>query len=231
MTFRPGLTPTILTVIGLVILCSLGTWQVKRLAWKEGLLALIDERMARPPVSLPVDIPDAEQWRYAPAQVQGRFDHDREVTVFAGRQRTGGWYVYTPLIREEGDPVLVNRGWVPDDKRLPSSRPETLIDTMVTITGIGRLSRPAGRFTPAPDPEGKRYFSADLAMLANAMGLKDVSPVMLDATASSSPILEAGQTHVAIPNNHLEYAFTWFALAAVLAGVYGAYGFGRTKTS
>ncbi|MBK5912474.1 hypothetical protein CCR85_13355 [Rhodothalassium salexigens] len=231
--FRPGLGPTLLTLAALAILTGLGLWQVQRLDWKTALLAEIDARMDQPSVALPARIDEPARWRYRPVRLTGRFDHAREHYVFSGR-RGGGWMVYTPLIRDAGPPVLVNRGLVPDDRRAPETRPHSQPEGPVTVTGIARLSRPGGWLVPAPEPATRSFYAADRDALAAAMGLARVAPVMVDAgvgtgegAGAADTLPRGGQTRVDIPNDHLEYALTWFALALVLLGVYIAYGFSR----
>ncbi|MBK1640108.1 SURF1 family protein, partial [Rhodothalassium salexigens] len=237
--FRPGPGPTLLTLAALAILIGLGLWQLQRLDWKTALLDEIDARMDQPAVALPARIDDPARWRYRPVRLTGRFDHAREQYVFSGR-RGGGWMVYTPLIRDAGPPVLVNRGLVPDDRRAPETRPQSQPEGPVSVTGIARLSRPGGWLVPAPEPATRSFYAADRDALAAAMGLAPVAPVMVDAetrvdvdmaadgeAGGPDPLPRGGQTRVDIPNDHLEYALTWFALALVLLGVYIAYGFSR----
>lgn len=228
--FRPGTGPTLLTLFALPVLIGLGIWQVQRLEWKSALLETIDRRMAATPVTLPSRIDSPEDWRYRPVRLRGEFDHDREVYVFSGRQG-GGWMVYTPLMRADGPPVLVNRGLVPDDKRAPDARPNSQPTGIVTVSGIARGSRPGGWLVPEGDPEAGLFYAADLPRLARAMELARWATVMVDADADGSGLPRGGQTRVDIPNDHLEYALTWFALALVLMGVYIAYGFSRSRGS
>ncbi|MGF1605517.1 MAG: SURF1 family protein [Rhodothalassiaceae bacterium] len=225
--FRPGLPATIMTLIGLAVLISLGVWQVQRLHWKQDLIARLEQRLAAEPVPLPADIEDPALWDYRRVGVEGVFAHAREAYVFAGRQRTGGWYVITPLIRKRGAPVLINRGWVPDDARDPAARPAGQIPGPVRVTGIVRVTRPGNAFTPEPDREARLFFAADIAALAEAADLGAVAPVILDADVSDAPGPEGGQTRLDLPNNHLSYAVTWFALAAVLLAIYLVFGLRR----
>lgn len=224
--FRPGVWPSLLTAVGLAILVSLGIWQVQRLDWKTDLLATIETRMDAAPVPLPAEIKDPAGWAYRPVQVTGRFDHGREAYVFAARQRIGGWFVYTPLIRESGPPVMINRGFVPEDKLAPQTRPDSLDAGPVTVIGLARTARTGNAFTPPAEPDARRFYVADLDAMAAALGLQRWAPIIVDARkgpAESVPV--GGQTRLDIPNNHLQYALTWFGLALVLLAIYLAYGF------
>ncbi|MGI9498732.1 MAG: SURF1 family protein, partial [Geminicoccaceae bacterium] len=118
---------------------------------------------------------------------------------------------------------LVDRGWVPADKVHPASRPEGQLEGEVTISGIARYraaDRP-GAFTPDNDSAAGRWYHYDLDAMAGALGIA-LSPVVIEADGTANPggLPIGGGTLVALPNNHLHYAITWYGLAAGLIGVY-----------
>lgn len=131
-----------------------------------------------------------------------------------------GFWVLTPLQRDDGTQVLINRGFVPSERREASTRPDGNPDGRVEITGLLRISEPKGGFLRNNVPQHNRWYSRDVAAIATARGLHDVAPFFVDADAGSQsaggPI--GGLTVVRFPNNHLIYALTWFALAFMLAG-------------
>ncbi|GAB4136238.1 MAG: SURF1 family protein [Sphingomonadales bacterium] len=217
--FRPAL---LLPVLAFALLIGLGSWQVQRLGEKRELLALMAQRLAQPPVSLPavIDGDDAAQWRYRPARATGRFLHDRERYVYAigPDQARPGYHVYTPLQRAEGPLLLVNRGWVPASLRDPATRMAGQIEGMVTVAGLARLDRQPNAFTPPDEPARHVYYAPRVDVLAAGLDAP-VLPVMLEADPTPNPggWPQGGVTRVDIPNNHLQYALTWYGLAAVMA--------------
>lgn len=222
LRFQPAVIPTLLTALGLVVLCGLGLWQVDRLAWKRALLDEIESQMAGEPVPLPEEISDPDAWNYRRVTATGAFRHADEVYVFAAVQG-GGWHVYTPLIREDATPVWVNRGFVPDnDLRNPAERAEGLVDGQVTIEGIVRTDRQGNAFSPENAPAAREFFVPRVAALSAAVGLSDAVPVFVEADATPVPggWPKGGVTRLDIPNDHLQYAVTWFGLAAVLLVIY-----------
>ncbi len=225
--FRPGVGATILTLVGLAVLVALGTWQVERLAWKRALLSEIAARTAAAPVPLPARIADPEAWRYRRVRVTGRFDHAHEMLLAAGR----GWQVITPLLRDGAPAVLVVRGFVPADKRAPESRMAGQLKGELTLTGIVRLAPSRkGWFTPANDPAAGRWYWRDRDAMARAAGLAAVAPVFVEAEASApGGWPQGGVTRLDIPNRHLQYALTWYALAVVLAVIYVIAGMKRAR--
>lgn len=219
--FSWGLTIASLVVLGVLI--ALGTWQVERMQWKRGLIAERAQRLAAPPLNLPSVVPIPAALEFRRVQVQGRFLHDRE--LYLGnrpRNSQAGYHVVTPLLRADGSAVLVDRGWVPLDRKLPESRAAGQFDGQVVVQGIARLPREPGYFTPKNQVEGNFWFTMDLPEMATAARLPSVLPIYIEAGPQANPggLPIGGQTDATLPDNHLVYAVTWYALAAALVVVY-----------
>jgi surfeit locus 1 family protein len=198
---------------------ALGVWQVERRAWKLDLIARVDARLH----AAPATPPRVADWRpdqvYRRVRVSGRFLHDRETLVQAVTELGPGWWVMTPLATDAGI-VLVDRGFVPSDRRDPRSRAAGQPAGPVTVVGLLRASEPGGGFLRANDPAADRWYSRDVAAIAHARRLGHVAPYFIDADAAPNaggyPV--GGLTVVAFHNNHLVYALTWFTLAALSLG-------------
>lgn len=230
---RKGLlAPVLFALAATALLLSLGIWQLHRLQWKEALIARIAERTTASPQPLP----DPAAWRslhpasyeYEHVTVRGRFDNSKEVRVFytAGPGNDGpGYLLLTPLQLPSGAIVIVNRGFVPSALATPSARPQSEIDGEVTVTGLMRAPQPRNLFTPADDPARGLYFSRDPKPIAAHFGLTRVAPFIIDAdrTATAGGWPKGGLTTINIPNNHMEYALTWFGLATGLWMVVAAF--------
>jgi len=224
-----GLTAAMLAA--LAVLVGLGLWQLQRLHWKQGLLAQIEARTKGPPITLEDAVALAREGRdpnYYRVRVDGRFHHAKERYRYAVSDGRVGWHIITPLETEDGDMVLVDRGFVPDELKDPSSRALGQVDKLVTVTGIVRSPEIQGPFIPDNEPEANRWFWRDLAGMARSAlpaGAIQVAPFFLDADKSEVPggWPEGGQTRLETTNNHLQYAITWFLLGACLLIVYGLY--------
>ncbi len=160
----------------------------------------------------------AERDAYARVRVTGRFRHDREAAVQAVTERGAGYWILTPFQTKEFT-VLINRGFVPPDRRNPATRAAGQVGGEVTITGLLRISEPGGGFLRRNDPAAGRWHSRDVAAIARAQDLGPVAPYFIDADATGNPggLPVGGLTVIAFRNSHLVYALTWFALAAGLA--------------
>jgi len=209
-------------VAAIAVFLGLGAWQVQRLAWKRDLIARVEARLDAAPVAVPG--PDAwdgltrDADEYARVTVGGRFLHDREVQTLAVTERGSGYWVVTPLATRDFT-LLVNRGFVPADRRDPATRTEGQVPGEVTVSGLLRLSEPGGGFLRANRPAAGRWYSRDVAAIAAAAGLGGpVAPYFVDADAAPNPggLPIGGMTVVHFRNPHLSYALTWFALAAGL---------------
>jgi surfeit locus 1 family protein len=204
-------------VAGFAVLVALGTWQLARRAEKHTLVALIESRMAAPPVPLPAAIDDPSAFDYRHVVVAGRFLHDKEMRllnrVLDGR---AGVNVVTPLVRENGMVVLVNRGWAPGDR---ASSPAASGEERVTVTGIARVPRSPGPFVPANDPARGLWYALDIVAMAAARDLGPVAPVIVwaDAEPRDPGYPRGGQVPPVPQDNHLSYALTWYSLALALA--------------
>jgi surfeit locus 1 family protein len=224
---------TILTaglVLGcLAILLSLGTWQVERLHWKEGLIAKIAERRDASPVPL-ADIEAAqangEDIEFRRVTVSGTFDHTKERHFFATHQGQTGFYVYTPMTLDDGRALLVNRGFVPYEMKEPAKRAEGQVTGEVTLTGYARAKLEAKPSSLVPDNDLPKniFYWKDIAAMTASAGLDParVLPFFVDADATVKnpggfPV--GGVTQFDLPNNHLQYAVTWYGLALALSGV------------
>ncbi|MBM21189.1 MAG: surfeit 1 [Stappia sp.] len=229
---------SVLSLIAFAILLALGTWQVQRLKWKLDLIERVEARGDAAPVAMPgpaawPDLTD-EEWDYRPIEVSGRFLLG-EVYYFISlsdpRGDVGGpgYFVYQPFETEDGLVVMVNRGFVPDTRRLPETRPGSEADEgRTTIVGLWRRNEHGNFLTLAPDLGKRIWFVRDAREMAAELGQRgdNVAPFTLDLTASFTPaggLPQAGETIITFTNNHLQYVVTWYGLAAVLVVVYVVY--------
>ena len=219
----------VLGLAGIAILLALGTWQVQRLHWKEAILQTIDQRMH----AAPQPLADVEKKfaaegdvDYVPVTVTGTFLHEAERHFFATWQGQSGFDVFTPLKLDDGRFVFVNRGIVPYDVKDPAKRPEGQVAGIVTLTGLARnplTEKPSGML-PDNDPAKNIFYWKDRDAMAASAGLPagyQMVPIFVDADATPNPghLPMGGVTLIDLPNNHLQYAITWYGLAAALAGV------------
>lgn len=222
---RPALSAkrALLTALALIAaagFAALGIWQVERRAWKLDLIAKVEARIHAPPAPLPPGVGgpgfDARAEEYRRTTANGVFLHDRETLTQALTERGGGFWLLTPLRTRQGL-VLVNRGFVPPDRRDPATRAEAQPRGTVRITGLLRASEPGGGFLRSNDPAANRWHSRDVTAIALARGLGSVAPFFVDADATPNPggYPVGGLTVVRFSNNHLVYALSWFALAAL----------------
>lgn len=210
------------------LFARLGVWQLERRVWKLDLIARVDRRLHAPPIEAPPPpawptIGSADEYRRV--RIAGRFEYRRETRVQAVTEAGGGYWVLTPLRTDQGFTVLVNRGFVPpawSERGGPAANP----GGERVVTGLLRLSEPGGAFLRANAPQAGRWYSRDVAAITAARHLGLVAPYFIDADAAPTMggYPRGGLTVVRFPNNHLQYALTWFTLAFMAAAAVVAVG-------
>jgi surfeit locus 1 family protein len=210
------------------VLVALGTWQLERLSWKEGLIAELDVKLA----AKPTDLPARERWQRLDAGADefrrvafpAEFLPGEEALVYSSGSSvrpdaTGpGYWVFAPARLTGGSIVVVNRGFVPEGKQDPGRRKEGRPSGIVEIVGVMRWPEQRGQFTPADEPQKGLWFARDPAAMAKAKNWGNVAPFYIDQEAPLPPggLPKAGPLKASLPNNHLQYAVTWYGLAAVI---------------
>lgn len=191
---------------GIAILLSLGFWQVQRLAWKEGVLAEIEARIAAPAAPLPEAVGEGEKYR--PVALSGA-TAPGEIFVLVSRKQIGpGYRVIAPFETEDGRRILLDRGFIRLEAK-DAARPPLALDI------IGNIHLPDDRnpSTPANDVAANLWFARDIPEMAAALATE---PLLVVARADTGQGIEAMPVDTAgIPNDHLQYAITWFSLALV----------------
>ncbi|KQO92803.1 MAG: SURF1 family protein [Methylobacteriaceae bacterium] len=228
--------PGLAALVCLAILLSLGTWQLARKSEKEALIARIIERShAEPPAAPPPFAEwDAKADEFSRVRTRGTFLHDQETLVHGlapgepGRALQG-FYVITPLKRDDGTTILINRGFVPTELKRPEDRAAGQVSGAATVTGMLRASETRTLFVPESDPKREAWFTRDIPGISAARNLANVAPYLIEADATPNPggWPRGGQLRVDLPNNHLQYAFTWFGIAACLIGVFSVFAWKR----
>ena len=196
---------------------ALGTWQVQRLQWKQGLIAEIGQAKTLPPLTtLPNDSAALEKLNFRPVKLSGTWLHEIEYHL-APRYYQGkfGYALFTPLQLKGKRVILVNRGWVPADKKDIGKRRETIVAGRGTVTGILRVGKERNYFTPPNDPKRNLWFDRDVAEMAATYEVKNVIPATVDAVGAQDidklPVPSDGQ--IRLKNDHLSYVFTWYLIA------------------
>ncbi len=239
------------SVLGVVVLLALGTWQVQRLQWKQDLIVKRHSALAGNPVTL-ADIEAGVELGYdvdwLKVGARGSYRHDLERHVYSLRKGKIGWRLLTPFIVPGRFAVFVDRGFVPDASKELATRPESITGPAEgehDIIGFVRVDfAMPGLFTPANQPGQNRWYGIDLIELANTMPddlgfvapdrYAAILPVVVQlapgsAPADGLPIVDAVETD--LPNKHLQYAVTWYGLAIVLVVISALFYRSRRRQS
>lgn len=239
---RAGLVwPTVWLLPALALLLWLGTWQWQRHLWKADLIRQIETRTRAPAVPLGAALARAaggQSVEYVRVRVEGRFDHGSESFLYMPERQGPGYHLYTHFETTLSQRVIVNRGFIPEARKAQTTRAESLTAGTTTVTGLLRTPQSPGWFTPPSELAKRLFFYPDHAgMLAvvpmPAETRQAAVPFFIDADAvpGVAAYPRGGVTRLELPNRHLEYALTWWALALTLAAVHVAFARGRLQAS
>jgi surfeit locus 1 family protein len=235
--WRALLIPSLLTLIGLTILITLGKWQLDRRDWKLGLIQRIEARTHAEPIPLAEAIAhwqreqDVEYYR---VRLTGRFLHEHERHLYGLVGGEAGWKVITPFETGAGQVLMLDRGFVPEPFRDPATRAAGQVGGRIELVALARAPGSPSAFTPDNQPAANRWFWRDVAGMAASLPADIATrtlPFMAEAEKMDVPggWPRAGGTLLTLPNRHLEYALTWFGLAGTLIAVFAAYAFHRLR--
>lgn len=235
---RQGTSPVlaVLALLLIVLFAGLGTWQVIRLQWKLDLIARVEARVHAAPAPLPPRTswagitPESDEYRRV--KLRGTYLYDLTTPVQALTEEGSGYWLLTPMCTTDGTVVLVNRGFIPAGlgartrytPQRAAGNPCPGTGAAADVTGLLRTSERNGAFTRTNDPAANRWYTRDVAAIAAARGLA-AAPFFVDAAAKQNPPDSpdqpvGGLTVVKFPNSHLVYAFTWYALALMVAAAW-----------
>ena len=221
--FKPSFWLTVFTIPVFLILLCLGTWQVYRLNWKTNLIKEFNDKFNDVPLTLNEVEKNYLNFKYRRIKVNGTFDHENEIHLIGKTyEGSAGFHIVTPLIMNNEKTVLINRGWVPKKYLNKNSRKFTLLEGKVNLIGIIKFPQEKGMFVPDNEPENGFWFTINPEEIFTYIKIKGEKNFYIDLLRSDTklilPIAIDGK--IDLPNNHLQYAFTWFSLAFGLIIIY-----------
>ena len=226
MKFRPFLWLTIVTLPALLVLIGLGSWQLQRLQWKNDLIASFETRSAADAIAIPAANAKLDDLEFSSLALDGVFQHGQE-TLLTGRTYEGnaGFHIITPFILENNEIIYINRGWVPKKYADKKTRKFSLLEENVKVVGLVRLPQKKGYFVPENEPENGFWFTIIPEELNRHLNIIGENKFYIDELNIDEklklPMPANGK--VQVPNNHLQYAITWYSLALGLLIVYFAW--------
>ena len=209
---RKWLFVVLVAIPGLLVLVSLGVWQTKRLSWKEALLENISYNLSVEPSLLPERLKKTEH-NYKMVMVEGSLE-PRFIFVLTPIKGTGaGFRVISPLKLKDGSKILIDRGVIKEEEK---ARLETPTQHRFVI---GYLFWPneTDYFTPEPNIKRNMWFSRDLEKMANFLETQQI--LVVSTENRLDPSIKMQDPTKDIPNNHLQYAITWFMMAILWFGM------------
>lgn len=204
---RRMIGPLLVGVIGVAILISLGVWQLQRLKWKEAKLAAIEAMLVEAPVALPASV-SMEADRYRGVTVTGTYTGEAVYKLDSLANQGPGKRVIAVFATADNRRVLVDRGiWLDGTEAAPT------LGHAAQVAGNLDWPQESDSYTPPPDPKTGLWFARDVPAMAKAL---NTEPTLIVARAPTGDgIVPMPVDTSSIPNDHWQYAMTWFSLACV----------------
>lgn len=212
-----------LLVLMPIISFGLGTWQVRRLEWKQNLIATAESHLLLPPLELPPKLnPDVvSEFNFRRVRTTGEFDHSQEMLVGPRvYEESQGYYVVTPLKRKNASTLLIHRGWIERSKASQRTRPRSLVKGPVTVDCLLRDKPEKNMFTSESHPERREYYFMDIDEMARRTGAQPI--YCQELYDPDGPLLPEQMAMYGIPigapakaefrNTHFQYILTWYGL-------------------
>ena len=196
----------IFVILFITLFCSLGTWQLYRLQWKQVLINQIDEGLKSKPIQYSKSI----NKNYQRVFLDGAYNFSNQIYLYSLNEKgEPGFDVITPFKTSAGENVLVNRGWI--NKEYKNKSEINLINDK-KIQGLLKKNMKKNIFKPENDIKENIWFSINFIDIKKLTG-DDFNDFIVYLENSKVDIPATKKISVDVPNNHLKYAITWYSIS------------------
>ena len=195
-------------IIFVTIFCALGTWQLYRLQWKLELISEITFGLD----SSPIEYSNSIKKNYQRVSAKGKFNFDEQIYLYSLNDNgKPGYDVITPFRTNKNENVLVNRGWIKKELKNNPTINKNIEDEQKIIGLLRKIYKP-NIFKPDNDLKNNIWFSINLEDLKATSGERfNEFVIFLEDNQAKTPIPR--KISIDVPNNHLKYAITWYAIS------------------
>ena len=196
----------IFVIFFITLFCSLGTWQLYRLQWKQNLISQIDQGLKSTPINYSNKIIND----YQRVVLKGKYDFKNQIYLYSLNSKgEPGFDVITPFQTTDNENILINRGWI--NKEMKNNTDINLVKKN-KIQGLLRKIVKKSIFKPENDLNNNIWFSINLDQIKEITGKNfDDYVIFLEDEIINTPTPK--KITIAVPNNHLKYAITWYSIS------------------
>ncbi len=203
---KKSLSFTIFVIFFITLFCSLGTWQLYRLQWKQALISEIKQGLD----STPVEYSKLISQNYQRVALKGKYFFKDQIYLYSLNEKgQPGFDVITPFETLSGENVLINRGWI--KKELKNTKEINLVKNNLVL-GFLKKNIKKNIFKPDNSIEENIWFSINIEDLKKSTG-KDFNDFIVYLENIDVKIPAPKKISVDVPNNHLKYAITWYSIS------------------
>ena len=199
---------------GAAVLISLGIWQMQRLSWKQAILTQIEERIGQAPVPLPAN-PDPIADKYLSVNVEGFMKPDALRVLVSQKTVGAGYRLISPFVIN-GRTVMLDHGFISVNDPLPE---RSLLQVQSVVTGNLHWPQETDSYTPAPDIDKNIWFARDVDLMATVLKTDPIMIVVRETSFVDDGVTPLPVDTGRVPNDHMQYAITWFLLAFIWAAM------------
>jgi surfeit locus 1 family protein len=226
---RAGFLAWFIFLLGLFTTIGLGSWQIHRLQWKQGLITKIESAQhAAPQAVIPTDAKALAVLEFTPFALSGKWIAGTEFHIAARYYQSKlGYHILQPFLLDDHRIAIVNRGWVPAALKDPATRPQTLAKGRANLVTTLRIGPDRNQFTPPSQPEKNMFFGRDIQQMVQSAGLDSAQVIdaSFDIVSTSDsrelPIPFGGK--IKLRNDHLSYVITWYLIAFFMVIIFWRY--------
>jgi surfeit locus 1 family protein len=195
----------IFSAILIVIFISLGFWQIKRKLYKEEFIKTINKQISLEEIDYNDSIRDK---LYRHFKFSGSFNNRDRLFVYSsnGENENNGYFLLTPFLMDNGNTVLVIRGWTKNINHY------TELADKNTFSGVLIKPSKSGFFTPAPDLKSNIFYSFDVEKIKKSLNIELTDFIVIEIS-NANLVKPNVEKFIHVYNRHIEYIFTWFTLA------------------
>ena len=190
----------------ITLFCSLGTWQLYRLQWKQDLISQIDKGLKSTPIKYSKDLKN----NYQRVVLEGKYNFENQIYLYSLNEKgQPGFDVITPFQTFENENILINRGWI--NKEMKNKNEINLVDKNKTQGFLRKIVK-KNMFKPDNEIKKNIWFSVNLEEIQKATG-KNFSNFVVFLEDETKNLPMPKKITVDVPNNHLKYAITWYSIS------------------
>ena len=201
--------PFFISIVLILTTFFLGTWQLKRLDWKNSLIKNFDELRKSSATNLTLNINE----EFLKIKARGTINRNNKI-FFPAKTFNGkaGVRLASEFILNTGEIYLLDEGWFKNSDFEYFKNNKDIFE--IDVVGYIRYPREAKLFTPKNNKAKNEWYTYDLEEISNFFSKTLNKRIFIKKINLNKEIFLIPASHIhKFRNNHLQYAITWFCMS------------------